>query len=183
MRNDVDDNHRTKVWCGKRTIEQCQVVLTLIAHLDFPPHFPFKRYHVLGPTFTWMAFFKDMDTDDDGQFDVNEFITAIAKVYHDELLNEDGSTHVAAGDGDAQGGVAVTLAVDTVSSGVELQAMSRTASTELDDNTRIVWKRNPSVGMSLKSADTTPGVGTDGDGGDQAGTSSVEMNMPMSESV
>ena len=70
-----------------------------------------------------------------------------------------------------------------VESGVELQAMSRTASTELDDNTRIVWKRNPSVGMSLKSADTTPGVGTDGDGGDQAGTSSVEMNMAMYESV
>ena len=77
--------------------------------------FPLLRYHVLGPTFTWVAFFKDMDTDDDGQFDVNEFITAIVKVYHDELLNEDGSTHMAAGGGDAQGEVADTLAVDTVS--------------------------------------------------------------------
>jgi hypothetical protein len=38
-----------------------------------------------------------MDTDNDGQFDVNEFVTAIVKVYHDELLNEDGSTHVAVG--------------------------------------------------------------------------------------
>ena len=56
-----------------------------------------------------------MDTDDDGQFDVNEFITAIVKVYHDELLNEDGSTHVTTGGGDAQGEVPDTLAVDTVS--------------------------------------------------------------------
>ena len=64
-----------------------------------------------------------------------------------------------------------------------MQAMSLTASTELDDNTNIVWKRNPSVGMSLESADAAPGVGTDGDGGDQAGTSSVEMNMVMHESV
>ena len=73
------------------------------------------RYHILGPTFTWFAFFKGMDTDSDGQFDVDEFITAIVKVYHDEILNEDGSTHVAAGSGDAQGEVADTLAVDTVS--------------------------------------------------------------------
>ena len=70
-----------------------------------------------------------------------------------------------------------------VESGVELRPMSRTASTELDDDTRIVWKRNPSVGKSLESADAAPGVGTDGNGGDQAGTSSVEMNMAMHESV
>ena len=36
-----------------------------------------------------------MDADSDGQFDVVEFVTAIVKVYHDGLLNEDGSTHVA----------------------------------------------------------------------------------------
>ena len=39
-----------------------------------------------------------MDTDGDGQFDVEEFINAIVKVYHDELLNEDGSKHVVASD-------------------------------------------------------------------------------------
>ena len=56
------------------------------------------QYHILGPSFTWGGFFKGMDTDGDGQFDVDEFIAAIAKVYHDELLNEDGSKHVVASD-------------------------------------------------------------------------------------
>ena len=61
-------------------------------------------------------------------------------------------------------------------SGVELQAMSRSASTELDNNTRGEWKRNPSVGKLPKSM--MRGVGTDGDGG-----SSIEMNMAMHQSV
>ena len=64
----------------------------MIAHFF---HVPPLRYHILGPTFTWSVFFKGMDTDGDGQFDIDEFITAIVKVYHDVLLNEDGSTHVA----------------------------------------------------------------------------------------
>jgi hypothetical protein len=42
-----------------------------------------------------------MDTDGDGQCDVEEFINAIVKVYHDELLNEDGSEHIAFNGGGA----------------------------------------------------------------------------------
>jgi hypothetical protein len=42
-----------------------------------------------------------MDTDGDGQFDVDEFIAAIVKVYHEELLNEDGSKHDAVAVADA----------------------------------------------------------------------------------
>jgi hypothetical protein len=40
---------------------------------------------------------------------------------------------------------------------VELQAMTRSASTEMDDNTRIVWKRNPSIGKIPKSLNAAPG--------------------------
>ena len=34
-----------------------------------------------------------MDTDGDSQFDIEEWTRAVANVYHDELLNADGSAH------------------------------------------------------------------------------------------
>ena len=49
------------------------------------------KYHILGPSFTWDAFFTEMDTDGDAQFDVNEFTGAVIKVFHAYAVTEDGS--------------------------------------------------------------------------------------------
>ena len=63
-----------------------------------PPKLPPpSQYHILGPSFTWDAFFKGIDTDGDGLFDVDEFSEAVVKVYHVELLAEDGSVVTGAG--------------------------------------------------------------------------------------
>ena len=105
-----------------------------------------------------------------------DVVTAPANASGDGGDDGDGDDGGSGGDGGGGGG-------GNGGGGIELQTMSCTASTEPDDNTRIVWKRNPSVGVSLESADATLGVGTDGDGGEQAGTSSVEMNMAMHASV
>jgi len=43
-----------------------------------------EKAHILGPNFTWKAFFEGMDTDGNGQFDLDEFTEMIVKLYHDQ---------------------------------------------------------------------------------------------------
>ena len=84
--------------------------------------------------------------------------------------NEDGAAH---GEGEA-GGSGGSGGNGGNRREVELQAMTRSASTEMDDNTRIVWKRNPSIGQIPKSMNAAPG--------ENQGTS-IGTSMAMHETV
>ena len=84
--------------------------------------------------------------------------------------NEDGAAH---GEGEA-GGSGGNGGNGGNRREVELQAMTRSASTEMDDNTRIVWKRNPSIGQIPKSLNAAPGENQG---------SSIGTSMAMHEAV
>jgi hypothetical protein len=49
---------------------------------------PIEKSHILGPDFTWSAFFLSMDTDGGAQFDIDQFSDAVSKVYHENLYTE-----------------------------------------------------------------------------------------------
>ena len=44
---------------------------------------PIEKEHILGPAFTWKAFFMNMDKDGDGEFNLDEFTAVVLGVYHD----------------------------------------------------------------------------------------------------
>jgi len=44
---------------------------------------PKDKAHILGADFQWGPFFKEMDTDGDGQFDIEEFSRQVGHVYHE----------------------------------------------------------------------------------------------------
>ena len=49
---------------------------------------PIEKSHILGPDFTWKAFFASMDKDGDNAFDIDEFTEAVSMVYHVQRVAE-----------------------------------------------------------------------------------------------
>jgi hypothetical protein len=49
---------------------------------------PIEKSHILGPDFTWKAFFTSMDKDGDDAFDIDEFTEAVSHVYHVQRVVE-----------------------------------------------------------------------------------------------
>ena len=55
---------------------------------------PIEKSHILGPDFTWKAFFTSMDKDGDSHFDIEEFTEAVSQVYHEHSMAEAGEEDV-----------------------------------------------------------------------------------------
>ena len=45
---------------------------------------PHDKAHILGSDFSWKTFFAEMDLDNNGCFDMKEFVTAVTRIYHDD---------------------------------------------------------------------------------------------------